>query len=101
MRLIDADLLQQNLAKEPMESRTYFRANEIVINSPTAFDLESMIKKLIENNEKVIKIIRDRSPSEFNMIKIMDLVKLFEEYTQEQIDILKSAVNATNGKNGG
>lgn len=75
--------------------------NECIQNAPTAFDLENVIEQLKENEEDVIKAIEENSPSEFHMIKIKDLKELFEEYTQEQIDILKFAINATNGKNGG
>lgn len=46
MGLIDADLLQEVLAKEPMENRTYLRANEIVVDMPTAYDVDKAIEEL-------------------------------------------------------
>ena len=45
MRLIDADALLRVLALEPMENRTYWRANEIVLNQPTAYDINEAIKQ--------------------------------------------------------
>ena len=35
MRLIDADSLIDKLAREPMNTRTYLRANELVLEEPT------------------------------------------------------------------
>lgn len=46
MRLIDADWLQERLAKEPMENRTYLRANEIAAEAPTAYDVDKVVKEL-------------------------------------------------------
>lgn len=63
----------------------------------TAFDLESVIHQLNENKEDVIKAIEENSKSEFEMIKINDLKELFEEYTQEQIDIIKSVIKENGG----
>lgn len=98
MRLIDADRLSE-------EAKEYFispdGALRLIERQPTAFDLESAIERLKENEEDVLKAIEENSKSEFEMIKIRDLKELFEEYTREQIEILKSAANATNGKNGG
>lgn len=101
MRLIDADaLLYEDI--DCADGSTYMVVHAPQIdNAPTAFDLESVIERIKENEEDVIKAIEENSPSEFYMIKIKDLKELFEEYTQEQIDILKSAANATDGKNGG
>ena len=45
MRLIDANELLRALALEPMENRTYWRANEIVLNQPTAYDTDEAIKQ--------------------------------------------------------
>lgn len=59
-------------------------------NQPTIYDVDNVVKKLKENEEDVIKAIKENSISEFQMIKIMDLQKLFEEYTKEQIEIVKS-----------
>lgn len=48
MRLIDADLLQEVLAKDPMKNRTYLRANEIVVDMPTAYDVDKVVERLEE-----------------------------------------------------
>lgn len=48
MRLIDADWLQERLAKEPMENRTYLRANEIIADAPTAYDVDKAVERLEE-----------------------------------------------------
>lgn len=56
MRLIDADWLQEKLAKEPMENRTYLRANEIVAEAPTAYDVD----KIVERLEEKLKFIREQ-----------------------------------------
>lgn len=46
MRLIDADALLRALALEPMENRTYWRANEIVLDQPTAYDIDKVVEQL-------------------------------------------------------
>ena len=74
---------------------------KMIENQPTAFDLESVIEKLKENEHYMLKAIEENYPSEWHMIKIMDLKALFEDYTKEQIEILNSAANATNRKIGG
>lgn len=56
----------------------------------TIYDAEKVIQQLEENKEDAIKAIEENSPSEFHMIKIRDLKELFEEYTREQIEIVKS-----------
>lgn len=61
-----------------------------VIELKTAYDVDKVVEQLKENEEDVIKAIRENAESEFSLIKVMDLEKLFEEYTQEQIEIVKS-----------
>ncbi len=56
MRLIDADWLQEKFAKEPMENRTYLRANEIVAEAPTAYDVDKVVERL-ERDSQNIEII--------------------------------------------
>ena len=46
MRLIDENALLRALALEPMENRTYWRANEIVLNQPTAYDIDKVVEQL-------------------------------------------------------
>lgn len=65
-------------------------AIQIIKRLPTAYDVEKVIQQLEENKEDAIKTIEENSPSEFHMIKIRDLKELFEEYTREQIEIVKS-----------
>ena len=49
MRLIDANELLRALALEPMENRTYWRANEIVLDQPIAYDIDKVVEQLEEN----------------------------------------------------
>ena len=49
MRLIDANELLRVLALEPMENRTYWRANEIVLDQPIAYDIDKDEEQLEEN----------------------------------------------------
>ena len=49
MRLIDANALLRALALEPMKNRTYWRANEIVLDQPTAYDIDKVVEQLEEN----------------------------------------------------
>lgn len=46
-RLIDANALLNALALEPMENRTYWRANEIVLEQPTAYDIDKVVEQLL------------------------------------------------------
>lgn len=52
MRLIDADALLRALALEPMENRTYWRANEIVLDQPTAYDIDEIIEQFEETFDR-------------------------------------------------
>lgn len=61
----------------------------IIKGLPSAYDTKKVIQQLEENKENAIKAIEENSPSEFHMIKIKDLKELFEEYTREQIEIVK------------
>lgn len=62
---------------------------DMVKTQSTAYDVDKVIQQLEENKEDAIKAIEENSPSEFHMIKIKDLKELFEEYTREQIEIVK------------
>ena len=70
MRLIDADTLQETLAKEPMESRTYFRANEIAVDAPTAYDVDKVLEQLEE-------FVKESNNADYNraMIEAIEVVK--------------------------
>ena len=61
MRLIDANELLRVLALEPMENRTYWRANEIVLDQPTAYDIEDIIKQLEKEKERQKENAIDRN----------------------------------------
>lgn len=101
MRLIDADkLLYDDLKCTDGNTYMIVHAPEID-NAPTAFDLESVIEQFEENKQDMIKAIDENTPSGFYAVSAKDLKAMFEDYTKEQIEILKSAANATNGKNGG
>lgn len=45
-RLIDANALLDVLALEPMENRTYWRANEIVLEQPTAYNIDRVEEQI-------------------------------------------------------
>lgn len=68
----------------------FMQMEKLIKEQPTAYDLDKVIIQLKENKEDVIKSIRENAESEFSLIKIMDLEQLFEEYTREQIEIVKS-----------
>lgn len=70
MRLIDADLLQEIFAKEPMQNRTYLRANEIVVDMPIAYDVDKIVAQMEE-------YIRESSNADYNraMIEAIEIVK--------------------------
>lgn len=55
MRLVNVDLLVDKLAMESMENRTYYRANEIVSESPTAYDVDAVNKLLIAFLSPLVK----------------------------------------------
>lgn len=57
---------------------------------PTAYDVDKVIEKLKKNEEDAIKSIMENGKTEFHLIKITDLKELFEAYTKEQIEIVKS-----------
>ena len=98
MRLIDEDLLSE-------KAKDYFispdGALRLIKSQPTAFDLESVIAKLKENEQDMIRAIKENSPTGVYTATAMEFIGLIEEYTKEQIEILNSAVNAANGKIGG
>lgn len=81
----------------------YNSGNIMVINTekqkiPAAFNLESAIEKLNENKEDMLKVIEENSICGIFHTRTNDLKGLFEEYTREQIEILKSVANATDRK---
>lgn len=85
------DLISRNALSE--KARNYFISPDgalcLIESQPTAFDVERVIRQLEKNKDDAIKAIEENSPSEFHMIKIKDLKELFEEYTREQIEIVK------------
>lgn len=66
---------------------------DMVSRQPAALDVDKVVEQIEKNKRDAIKHIEENSKSEFAMIKIMDLKELFEEYTREQIEIIKSALN--------
>lgn len=78
MRLIDADLLQEILAKEPMGNRTYLRANEIVVDMPIAYDVEKVIEKIEKLTNQAEKEMNEHFdndsnyPCEYNLADLQE-----------------------------
>lgn len=119
MRLIDADAFMERLkymkelnARHPLEKEqlddkevnnyevgqeeTFELAMEHLKIQPTAFDLESVIEKLEEVAMKEMGI----NKSQFAMDR--EEYRSYCSLTLSDVEeILKSAANATNGKNGG
>lgn len=84
------DVFRKNNIFEHITNAEDKNVIEIVKEQPTAYDVNKVIKLLEENNEDIIKAIEENSSSKFCMIKIMNLKELFEEYTREQIEIVRS-----------
>lgn len=57
---------------------------------PTAYDVDKVVEQSEESKKKAIKSIDENGKSEYSLIKIKDLKELFEEYTREQVEIVKS-----------
>lgn len=93
MRLIDADELKYcHTVKAVMSPMGSAILKEVKINEiPTAFDLESVIEQLEKKSKWAAYNNWDRD------IGMTHKVVPFGEI----VEILKSAANATNGKNGG
>lgn len=60
------------------------------IRKMPTYDVDKVIEKLKKNEEDAIKSIMENGKTEFHLIKITDLKELFEAYTKEQIEIVKS-----------
>lgn len=77
MRMIDADLLQEVLAKEPMENRTYLRANEIVVDMPTAYDVDKVVERLEKEIDTEVNEYFDyeRATKNSHFRKAVEIVK--------------------------
>lgn len=52
--------------------------------------MNNIVKKLKENEKDLIKSIKETSPNGYYMANARELKELIEEYTQEQIKIIKS-----------
>lgn len=98
MRLIDADKFIEDLGLDEENARED-NIGEIVTledfdRQETAYDADKVIEKLKKNEEDAIKSIMEYGKTEFHLIKITDLKELFEAYTKEQIEIVKSGGGA-------
>lgn len=99
MRLIDADAFKNWLCEKfKVEDSLIFMIQGFIAEQPTAFDLESVIEKLqtelnLADKEKE-RCIRE-NPLQF------DSAKGYSNGMAVALQLLKSAVNATNGENGG
>lgn len=93
MRLIDADKIDfgkvfigaSDFAKDIREA-----AQKLIDEQPTAYDVDKIVERLQESKKEAIKAIDENGKSEYSLIKIKDLKELFEEYTREQVEIVKS-----------
>lgn len=93
MKLIDADAFMKELRLVTLSNGTLVNTKSVLFlmeKYPVAYDLESVIRKLDENKKDVVRAIRDNALSDTSMIRISSLEELFEVYTEEQIDIVKS-----------
>lgn len=89
MRLIDADEAKRFVEENP--NNLFIKGFFGVLDEiPTAYDADKVIKQLKENEEDLINPIKENSPSGFYMASVEELKKLFVEYTEEQIKIVKS-----------
>lgn len=76
MRLIDADALLRALALEPIENRTYWRANEIVLDQPTAYDIDEKVSKLEELIEENVGYLRATPEANTYIKAIRDAIEI-------------------------
>ena len=99
MRLIDAERLTDGsgvfsqCVQMDFNIGPYILVDDLIKvldESPTAYDVDKVIEKMKRNEEDAIKSIMENGKTEFHLIKIMDLKELFEAYTKEQIEIVKS-----------
>lgn len=88
MRLIDVDLFIDMLEKEPMEKRTYYRANVIAANMPTAYDIDKVVEQLRKNND--VEKSRSAQYDEEGRLNLMDVHDAKAEAYRESIRIVKS-----------
>lgn len=95
MRFIDADKMKIGISEKTKTGSEASRFIDIIDSQPTAFDLESAIERLCELKTYKLNIADAMS-------EIMSRGNLGNYICLEDvIEILKSAANATNGKNGG
>lgn len=87
--LISKNNLMEDFRNTITEKSDTFDWLNMISRQKAAYDVEKVIQRLEENKEDAIKAIEENSLSEFHMIKIRDLKELFEEYTREQIEIVK------------
>lgn len=103
MRLIDAERLTDGsgvfsqCVQMDFNIGPYILVDDLIKvldESPTAYDVDKVIEKMKRNEEDAIKSIMENGKTEFHLIKITDLKELFEAYTKEQIEIVKSGGGA-------
>ena len=95
MRLIDADNFKEFISRLPKckngHSNVYDESSilRFIENQPTAFDLESAVKQ-----------IEQRIQNYKNLNSDEQIVDVAIKEIERDLEIIKSAVNSTNGKNG-
>lgn len=105
MRLIDADLLMQDLHHgvfddcDCRKDYEYLGVDDYIRNQPTAFDLEGVIEQLrqLEKYENPYDSYWESELHQMTMLENATTNKVVDKV----LEILKSAANVANGKNGG
>ena len=62
---------------------------DMIKTQPTVYDVKKVIQQLEENKDDMIKSINENSVSGVIVTDWNNLKELFEEYTREQIEIVK------------
>lgn len=88
--LISRKALLEDFRNTITENSDTFDWLNMISRQPSAYDADKVIEEMKRNEEDAIKSIMENGKTEFHLIKIMDLKELFETYTKEQIEIVKS-----------
>lgn len=88
--LISKNALMEDFRNTITENSDTFDWLNMISRQTVAYDVGKVIEKMKRNEEDAIKSIMENGKTEFHLIKITDLKELFEAYTKEQIEIVKS-----------
>lgn len=84
------DIFSKNSIFEHITNADGKNAIEIIKEQETVCNIGNVIQQLKENEEDLIKSIREVSPSGRYTASADELKSLIEEYTKEQIKIVKT-----------